>query len=86
MAVVKTLGEPFVYTQSSTITNKRIKDGIYQYGFSFISPNGDNEFSSALWFVVQNGKVVEKWTQEYLELLKKLHEKLEEKGVQFFDE
>ena len=65
------IGEPFVYTRDSAITNSPIRKGNYFYHFLFNAPNGDNACSYPGVIAVDNGKIFRFTTEEFAEALAK---------------
>lgn len=67
MAFVVVKGEPFTFTDKSTITARKIADGNYIYAFNFNAPNG-NDVNSDFGFIKIEGGKVTRFTAEDLGL------------------
>ena len=63
------LGEPFVYTRNSAITNEPIKKGMFLYTFTFNAPNGDQANSNSGVIAVEKGKIFRLTTDEFAKAL-----------------
>lgn len=55
--IKRTLGEPFVFTRDSAITERKINRGFYLYFFAFTAPNGQMATSAPSVIGVEYGEV-----------------------------
>ncbi len=55
--IKRTLGEPFVFTRNSAITERKINRGFYLYFFAFTAPNGQMVTSAPAIIGVDHGEV-----------------------------